>query len=115
MMPGGRMNPRQMNRMMKKMGLNMEEVQDVTEVIIRSVSGEIIIKSPSVTIMDVQGQKSYQIQGGTEEEKSKVEAIPQEDIDLVVSQTGVSEEEAINALKKADGEPAEAIISLMGG
>ena len=114
MMPGGRMNPRQMNRMMKKMGLNMEEVQDVKEVIIRSGSGEIIIKAPSVTIMDVQGQKSYQIQGGKEEKKSMVETIPQEDIDLVVSQTGVSEDEAKMALKKAKGEPAEAIISLMG-
>ena len=114
MMPGGRMNPRQMNRMMKKMGLNMEEVQDVKEVIIRSGSDEIIIKTPSVTIMDVQGQKSYQIQGGKEEIKSMVATIPQEDIDLVVSQTGVSEDEARIALKKADGEPAEAIISLMG-
>ncbi len=115
MMPGGRMNPRQMNRMMKKMGLNMEEIQDVTEVIIRSGSGEITIKGPTVTIMDVQGQKSYQIQGGTEEEKRKEQTIPREDIDLVVSQTGVSEDEAIKSLKKANGEPAEAIISLMGG
>ena len=83
--------------------------------VIRSRTGEIIIKAPSVTIMDVQGQKSYQVQGGTEEERSKEETIPQEDIDLVVSQTGVSEEKAIMALKKANGEPAEAIISLLGG
>ena len=40
-------------------------------------------------------------------------AIPQEDIELVCQQTGVSEEEAKEALEACDGNPAEAILKLM--
>lgn len=111
MMPG-RMNPRQMDRMMKKMGLNMEEIPDAREVVIFTDTKEIHINSPSVTIMNVKGEKTFQIQGEVEE-KSIKGAIPHEDIELVMSQTGVSEDEARAALEQADGEPAEAIIRLM--
>jgi len=42
-------------------------------------------------------------------------SIPNEDIELVASQAGVSQEKAKAALEECDGEPAEAIIKLMGG
>ena len=36
MFPGGRgMNPRQLQAQMKRMGINMEELQDVEEVVIK--------------------------------------------------------------------------------
>ena len=108
------MNPRQMERMMRKMGMNMEEMDDVKEVVIYSESKEIHITNPSVTIMNVQGQKNFQIQGTVTEKQLKAE-IPDEDVELVMSQTGASKEDAIKALEEADGEPAEAIIKLMGG
>jgi len=110
----GRMNPRQMRRMMKKMGLNMEEIQDVKEVIIRTGSKEIRILDPNVTVMDVRGEKSFQIQGRVEEKEAQG-GIPQADIDLVAQQAGVSEAEAKKALEETNGEPAEAIIKLIGG
>jgi nascent polypeptide-associated complex subunit alpha len=112
MLPG-RMNPRQMERMMRKMGLNMEEVSDAKRVIIETETKEIIIENPSVTIMNVQGEKTFQIQGRMTEKVLKAE-IPEEDIQLVMGQTGVDREKAIKALEEADGEPAEAIINLMG-
>ncbi|MBN1539709.1 MAG: nascent polypeptide-associated complex protein [Candidatus Thermoplasmatota archaeon] len=114
MYPGGRMNPRQMERMMRKMGLNMEEMEGVKEVVIYTETKEVHISDPQVTIMNVQGEKNFQIQGKVTEKVLK-EEIPEGDILLVMDQTGASREDAIKALEKADGEPAEAIILLMGG
>ena len=42
---------RQMRRMMDKMGLDMEEIENVQEVIIKTDKKEIIIANPSVTEM----------------------------------------------------------------
>ena len=39
--------------------------------------------------------------------------MPEEDIKLVMSQTGASREKVIEALKATDGQPAEAIIKLI--
>jgi len=113
LMPG-RMNPRQMERMMRKMGLNMEEMKDVREVVIYTDTKEVHITHPSVTVMNVQGEKNFQIQGTVSERTLKAE-IPEGDIQLVMDQTCVSEEEAKKALEACDGEPAEAIIKILGG
>lgn len=64
--------------------------------------------------MDMKGEKSFQVQGHVEE-KALEGGIPKEDIELVAQQAGVSEEEAKKALEETGGEPAEAIIRLMGG
>ena len=50
-MMGGRGGNRQMRRMMDKMGLDMEEIPNVQEVIIKTDKKEIIIAKPSVTEM----------------------------------------------------------------
>jgi nascent polypeptide-associated complex subunit alpha len=63
MFPGMRgSNPRQMEAMMRKMGITTEDV-DATEVIIVTKDGRITIKDPNVSIMTVQGQRTYQITG----------------------------------------------------
>jgi len=103
-----------MERMMKKMGLNVEEVTDVKEVIIRTSTKEIIVHDPSVTVMDVRGERSFQVQGSVTEKNLK-EEIPESDVELVASQAGVSKDQARKALEDTGGEPAEAIIRLMGG
>ncbi len=112
MMPG-RMNPRQMERMMRKMGMNMEEVKGVKRVVIETETKEMVIDEASVTIMNVQGEKTFQIQGKLTE-KALAQEIPEDDIKLVMDQAGVDREKAVKALEEADGEPAEAIIRLMG-
>ncbi len=65
-----RMNPREAKRMMQRMGMNMDSVEDVEEVIIRTSSKDIIIEQPEVAILQVQGQKMYQVVGGTVTEKA---------------------------------------------
>jgi nascent polypeptide-associated complex subunit alpha len=113
MFPGGRgMNPRQLQAQMKRMGINMEELQDVEEVIIKLKAKDLVIKNPSVTYINAQGQKSYQVTGDVTE-VGKRPAIPKEDIMMVAGQAGVSEQEALKALEECDGEPAEAIVKLM--
>jgi nascent polypeptide-associated complex subunit alpha len=55
----------------------------------------------------------FQVQGNVRvsEAEDRVE-ISQEDVNMVVSQTGVKEDVAIKALEKAKGDIAEAILSL---
>lgn len=119
MMPGGRMNPRQMKAMMKRMGITQEEIADVEEVVIRTRTKEIVFQGAAVTAMTVQGQKTYQVVGEPKERERKPEAgdveegVPDEDLRLVMSQAGCSEAEARKALEECDGAPAEAILKLM--
>lgn len=117
-MPGGRMNPRQMKAMMKRMGITQEEVQDVEEVVIRTRTKEIVFEGAAVTAMTVQGQTTYQVVGEPKERPRKAAekeegGVPQEDVELVMSQTGCTAKEAQKALEECDGAPAEAILKIM--
>lgn len=101
------MDPRQLKKMMKKMGINVTEMK-ADRVIIESGDRRYIFNEPEISIMEVKGQKTYQITG-----EPKVEiAINEEDVELVAMKTGKSIEEARDALKKANGDIAEAILSL---
>lgn len=109
---GGRgTNPAKMKQMMKQMGIDVKELKGIEEVIIKTADSNIIIENANVTIMTVQGSETYQIVGDVKEVPKSLE-IPVEDIKLVMEQTGVSEEEAMNALKNSNGDLAEAIVAL---
>jgi nascent polypeptide-associated complex subunit alpha len=108
------MNPRQMKKLMRQMGIKMEELEGVKEVVIRLEGKEIVLGEPVVTIMTVQGEKTYQIVPGSEEVREIVD-IPEEDIELVMEQAGVDRETAVRALKETNGDIAEAILKLSGG
>ena len=119
-MPGGRMNPKQMKAMMKRMGITQEDIEDVEEVVIKTRSKEIFFKDAAVTSMTVQGQKTFQIVGTPQERARKKEdkpegegGIPEDDVKLVMSQTGCTASEARKALEATDGAPAEAILKIM--
>ncbi|MCW4000544.1 MAG: nascent polypeptide-associated complex protein [Candidatus Bathyarchaeota archaeon] len=116
-----RMNPREQKRMMQRMGMNMDSVPDVQQVIIRTSSKDIVIDEPEVAILAVQGQKMYQVIGGQVSEQapsartSGAAAKPsfsEEDVQLVADQTGKSLEKAKEALIEADGDLAKAILLL---
>lgn len=127
MMPGmGRVNPKQMKQAMKRLGITNEDLQGVEEVIIRTRDKEYVISEAQVSVMTVQGQKTYQIAGETKERPKgsstsipasvvtpNPSAIPEEDVQLVMGQTGCSREKAVEALKATDGQPAEAIIKII--
>jgi len=116
--PGGR----DAMRMMQKMGMKVDEVANVSEVIIRTDSKDIVIAAPSVTLVTMQGQAMYQIAGGQVSETTPqattatppTPAIQEEDVQLVAQQTGKPVEEARKALLEAGGDLAKAIIILQG-
>jgi nascent polypeptide-associated complex subunit alpha len=108
-------NPREAKRMMQRMGMNMDTVEGVTEVVIKTPMKEIIIEEPEVAILQVQGQKIYQVAGGKISEKTpehKVPAVSEEDARLVADQTGKTLEEAKKALEESGGDLAKAILLL---
>lgn len=110
-----RFNPRETKRMMQRMGLNMDAMADVTQVVIKTSSKEITIEEPEVAILEMQGQKIFQITGGKITEKAaehKTSGIPEEDVRLVADQTGKSMEEARKALEESGGDLARAILLL---
>jgi nascent polypeptide-associated complex subunit alpha len=111
----GGMNPRQMQGMMKKMGIQQQEV-DAQEVIIVCSDQTIRITNPSVVKVNMMGQKTYQISGEETVEHKQIEEevieVSEEDIQTVMSQTGVTEQEAMDALADANGDLAGAIIKL---
>ncbi len=123
MIPGGRVNPRQMKQMMKRLGIEQEDLGEVEEVVIRTAEKEYVFRSASVTSIVAQGQRIYQVIGEPivrpradakkSESAAKGPDIPDEDVKLVAEKAGVSEDEARKALEDCDGEPAEAIIRLM--
>jgi nascent polypeptide-associated complex subunit alpha len=107
--------------MMQKMGMKVDEVANVSRVIIKTASKDIVIEEPNVTMVTVQGQAMYQIAGGqvTEEvpapQAPTTTAVPSEaDVQLVAQQTGKSMDESRNALVEAGGDLAKAILSLKG-
>ncbi len=118
----GGFNPRQLKQMektMKKMGMKMEELEDVEEVVITLKDKEIVIQNPEVSIMNAMGQETYQVVGKAEErikgsgdDETSTESISEEDIELVASQTGKTKQEAEEALMKTGGDLAEAIMRL---
>ena len=101
-----KINPRQMEKMMRQMGVKQEEI-DASEVIIKTKNKTIIIKNPQVSKVNMMGQESFQISGEIEES-----TISEEDIKTVAEQSNVSLKEAEDALKKTNGDLAEAILIL---
>jgi nascent polypeptide-associated complex subunit alpha len=115
------MNPREQKRMMQRMGMNMDSVPEVQQVIIRTADKDIVIDEPEVAILQVQGQKMYQVIGGQVSEQAPsqrgapVAAKPSfsdEDVQLVADQTGKSLAKAKEALQECGGDLAKAILLL---
>lgn len=117
---GGRggMSPRKMKGMLKSMGIDIDELEGVKEVVIRLEDKEIVIENPTVAIMDAHGQRTYQISGEAQEraisgkETEQPLVIPDADVELVVAQTGVEAEAARAALIESKGDLAAAIMKL---
>ncbi|MDD5192198.1 MAG: nascent polypeptide-associated complex protein [Candidatus Nanoarchaeia archaeon] len=106
-----KLDPKKMQAMMKQMGISQNEI-DATRVIIETPEKNIIINNPSVVKINMQGQDSFQISGDISEEEATEEDNSEEDIKTIIEKTGCSEPKAKKALEDADGDLAEAILSL---
>lgn len=109
-----RINPREARRMMQRMGMSMGAMPDVEQVIFKTSTKEIIVENPEVAVMEMQGQKIFQVTGEKIVEKAveKAVKIPEEDVQLVAAQANVSPEQARAALEQTEGDLAQAILLL---
>lgn len=98
-----------MQGMMKKMGISQEALP-VRRVIFEMNDGNLIIEDPSVIRVKMQGQETYQVSGEAVEEST--ELFSDDDVEMVMNQTGKAIEEVKVALEKAGGDIAEAIMNL---
>ena len=104
---------REMRRMLDRMGLEMKEVANVQEVVIKTDTKEIIISKPAVTEMKAKDNSIFQVIAESYEERElEVPVFSQEDIALVAQQANVSPEQATKALIEAKGDLARAILLL---
>ncbi|MFH1592650.1 MAG: nascent polypeptide-associated complex protein [Candidatus Woesearchaeota archaeon] len=101
-------NPKQMQQMMKKLGMKQEEIE-ASEVIVKCIDKQIRVVNPHVTKVHMAGQESLQITGEFVEED--LESFSEDDLKTIIDQTGCTEEEAKKELEKT-GDLAEAILKL---
>jgi nascent polypeptide-associated complex subunit alpha len=118
------MSPKDMQKALSQ--VDTEEIPDVVEVIVRTKNEDIVLMNPEVTIMNM-GQELWNVvpngierrpvgtavvsETQIEEEPIEVDIKP-EDVQLIVSTANVSEDEAIEALRKSRGDIAAAIMRL---
>ncbi|MFC7080853.1 nascent polypeptide-associated complex protein [Halorussus caseinilyticus] len=115
-----------MQQMMKQMGIDVDEL-DAEEVVITKSDGEqLVFDNPDITVMDARGQETYQVVGEPEtrdgaggatavessEDAGNAGGIPDEDVEIVAQRTGVTEDDARDALEATDGDLAAAVERL---
>jgi len=107
------LDPRAIKNMMDKLGIKSKEIKAV-RVVIEGVDNDIVIENPQVTMIEMQGQKSFQITGNYyEREKSEKIGVSEEDINFVIEQSGVKDREKVKkAIEESKGDLAQAIVLL---
>lgn len=110
MMRGGNRN---MRRMIGKMGLDMKDISDVQEVIIRTSDSEILVRNPAVNRMQAKDSVIFTVTADDyEESELETPTLSEEDVQLVIQRANVDEARARSALTEANGEVAKAILIL---
>lgn len=139
---GAGMDPRQMSMMMKKLGIDVRDIDAVQSVTVRTATKDYVFDKASVSVMKAQGVETWQVSGkprvvekGTAtptptapggpamkasdppmpqmpDEVAAPLVIPDEDVRLVAKETGKSPAEARAALEATKGDLAEAIVRL---
>ncbi|HZD35990.1 MAG TPA: nascent polypeptide-associated complex protein [Nitrososphaeraceae archaeon] len=102
-----------MRRMLDKMGLEMKEMGEIEEVVIRTETKELYLVKPQVVEMKGKDSTIFQVVATDIEERQKeIPSFKEEDVVLVMQQASVSKDRAIQALSDSKGDLAQAIINL---
>jgi len=104
-----KINPKQLEKMARQMGMQMNTIE-AEKVIIITKEKKIVIDSPQVAKVNAMGQETFQISGGDVSEENK-ERFSDDDVKMIMVQTGAVEEEAAAALEETQ-DIAEAILKL---
>ncbi|MFQ6134593.1 MAG: nascent polypeptide-associated complex protein [Nitrososphaerales archaeon] len=104
---------RRTRRMLERMGVDMNQIPDVEEVIIRTSSKDMVIRDAAVSEINAKGMRMFQVMGSDVEEVEREKPkFTEEDVLLVAQQAGVSKERAEAALEESGGDLAQAILKL---
>lgn len=102
------MNPAQLQKMMKQMGMQMDEIY-ANEVIIKCDDYQITFKNPQVVLANIMGRAVYQVSG--DEIREDIES-KDDDIKIVMEQTGADKETVEKKLRELNNDLAKAIMEL---
>lgn len=105
----GAPDPKKMQQMMKKLNMNVRQL-DAEKVTIKTKNKEVIIEKPEVMIVDMMGKEVYQITGDVYERIPMQES----DIELVMEKTGKDRRTVVNKLEELNNDLVKAIRELSG-
>jgi nascent polypeptide-associated complex subunit alpha len=135
------MDPRQMSMMMKKLGIDVRDIDGVQQVVVRTATKDYVFDKATVSVMKAQGVETWQVSGkprtversgavatsdsaATPTSSASTAPAPtsppteetyeptSEDIALVAKETGKGLAESRAALVQTKGDLAEAILRL---
>ncbi len=116
MTPSPSFDNRQARRMLDRMGVSMDQYENVEEVIIRMPDRDLVIKDAEVAEIRTKataGVRMFQVSGQDVEERLREKPkYTREDVLLVAQQANVNEARAEQALKDTNGDLAQAILQL---
>jgi len=104
----GKPSPEKIQQMMKKLNMDVREI-DAEEVVIKQKDKTLKIKKPQIMIANVMGRDVYQISG------ELYESVSEEDIKLVMEQTGKSKETVEQKLEELNNDLTRTIMELKEG
>lgn len=114
-------SPHELKKLLKRYGIEVEELRGVDKVEFFIGSKRIIVTSPQVILLRAPGQLIYQVVGSEVREEPVVQpvtkpeiTVSEDDIKFVMENTGVARDKAVEALVKAKGDIARAIMILRG-
>jgi alpha-NAC-related protein len=104
---GGKPDPKKMEKLMKKLNLNVQQVE-AEVVVIKSRGKNIIISKPEIMIARMMGRDVYQITG----EVSESAPVSEDDIQIVMEKTGRDRDTVVRKLEDLNNDLARAIMEL---
>jgi len=120
------LSPHEVKKLLKRYGIDVEEIKGVERVEIHLADRVIVISSPQVLAFKTAKQTVFQVLGEEVREERRGETpraegvveevkVSEDDVRFVAEYTGVSLEKAREALVKARGDIAKAIMILTSG
>lgn len=106
-MLGKKPSEKQIQELMKKMNINVQEIK-AEEVIIKCADKTIIVSQPEVMLTKMMGKEVFQVTG----EISEASQVREEDIRLVMEKTGKDRDIVAKKLEELNNDLAKAILEL---
>ncbi len=105
------LDPKKMEMMMKQLGIKIDTLEGIEEVILKAEDKEVVIVPKDIKMINARDVKTLQIVIKTIEEKPLF-SIEEEDINILMQKSNLSYEDAKKLLEKHKGDLAKALIEI---